>query len=82
MGNNEHTSKVFVLLEAIKQSKARYIEIQTKEGLSIYKMKLLLEDKDLVELLDGFFDEGFIVKEISKKEFDDFEGVETLNFNL
>ena len=59
-----------------------YIEIKSKEGLSIYKMKLLLEDKDLVELLDGFFDEGFIVKEISKKEFDDFEGVETLNFNL
>ena len=82
MGDNEHTSKVFVLLEAIKQSKARYIEIQTKEGLSIYKMKLLLEDKDLVELLDGFFDEGFIVKEITKKEFDDFEGVETLNFSL
>ncbi|MFN7656314.1 MAG: hypothetical protein ACK5OW_00830 [bacterium] len=82
MSNNEHTSKVFVLLEAIKQSKARYIEIKSKEGLSIYKMKLLLEDKDLVELLDGFFDEGFIVKEISKKEFDDFEGVETLNFNL
>ena len=82
MSNNEHTSKVFVLLEAIKQSKARYIEIKSKEGLSIYKMKLLLEDKDLVELLDGFFDEGFIVKEISKKEFDVFEGVETLNFNL
>jgi hypothetical protein len=82
MGNNEHTSKVFVLLEAIKQSKARYIEIKSKEGASIYKMKIILEDKDLVELLDGFFDEGFIVKEISKKEFDDFEGVETLNFNL
>jgi len=82
MSNNEHTSKVFVLLEAIKQSKARYIEIKSKEGLSIYKMKLLLEDKDLVELLDGFFDEGFIVKEISKKEFDDFEGVETLNFKF
>ena len=82
MGNNEHTSKVFVLLEAIKQSKARYIEIKSKEGTSIYKMKIILEDKDLVELLDGFFDEGFIVKEISKKEFDDFEGVETLNFNL
>lgn len=82
MSNNEHTSKVFVLLEAIKQSKARYIEIKSKDGLPIYKMKILLEDKDLVELLDSFFDEGFIVKEISKKEFDDFEGVETLNFNL
>jgi hypothetical protein len=36
----------------------------------------------MVEFLDGFFDNGFTVKEISKKEFDDFEGIETLKFNI
>lgn len=82
MSNNEHTSKIFVLLEAIAQSKAKYIEIQTKEGVSIYKMKLLMEDKDLVDLLDGFFDEGFLAKQITKDDFDSFEGIETLTFNL
>lgn len=82
MENNDHISKVFVLLESIAQSKAKYIEVLTKDDEPIYKIKLLIEDNDLIELLDGFFDNGFKVKQITKDDFDSFEGLETLNFNL
>ena len=74
-------SKVFIILDSILESKARYIEI-SKDGESIFKVKLITEAEDMVEFLDGFFDNGFTVKEISKKEFDEFEGVETLKFNI
>lgn len=74
-------SKVFIILDSILESKARYIEI-SKDGESIFKVKLITEAEDMVEFLDGFFDNGFTVKEISKKEFDEFEGIETLKFNI
>jgi len=77
----DKASKVFVILDSILESKARYIEI-SKNGESIFKVKLITEAEDMVEFLDGFFDNGFTVKEISKKEFDDFEGIETLKFNI
>ena len=77
----DKASKVFIILDSILESKARYIEI-SKNGESIFKVKLITEAEDMVEFLDGFFDNGFTVKEISKKEFDEFEGIETLKFNL
>jgi len=77
----DKSSKVFVILDSLLESKARYIEI-SKNGESIFKVKLITEAEDMVEFLDGFFDNGFTVKEISKKEFDDFEGIETLKFNI
>lgn len=77
----DKASKVFVILDSLLESKARYIEI-SKNGESIFKVKLITEAEDMVEFLDGFFDNGFTVKEISKKEFDDFEGIETLKFNI
>ena len=77
----DKSSKVFVILDSLLESKARYIEI-SKNGESIFKVKLITEVEDMVEFLDGFFDNGFTVKEISKKEFDDFEGIETLKFNI
>jgi hypothetical protein len=77
----DKASKVFIILDSILESKARYIEI-SKNGESIFKVKLITEAEDMVEFLDGFFDNGFTVKEISKKEFDDFEGIETLKFNI
>lgn len=77
----DKASKVFVILDSILESKARYIEI-SKNGESIFKVKLITEAEDMVEFLDGFFDNGFMVKEISKKEFDEFEGIETLKFNI
>ena len=77
----DKASKVFIILDSILESKARYIEI-SKNGESIFKVKLITEAEDMVEFLDGFFDNGFTVKEISKKEFDEFEGIETLKFNI
>ena len=77
----DKSSKVFVILDSLLESKARYIEI-SKNGEYIFKVKLITEVEDMVEFLDGFFDNGFTVKEISKKEFDDFEGIETLKFNI
>lgn len=82
MENNEHISKVFVILESIAQSKAKYIEISSSDGEPIFKIKIIVEDADMVDFLDGFFDKGFKVKQITKTEFDTFEGVETLDFNL
>ena len=80
--NKDHIAKVFVMLEAIAQSKAKYIEVLTKDDEPIYKIKLLIEDEDLVDFLDGFFDNGFKVKQISKEDFDSFEGLETLTFDI
>ena len=77
----DKAGKVFIILDSLLESKARYIEI-SKNGESIFKVKLITEAEDMVEFLDGFFDNGFTVKEISKKEFDEFEGVETLKFNI
>jgi hypothetical protein len=82
MENNEHISKVFVILESITQSKAKYIEISSSDGEPIFKIKIIVEDADMVDFLDGFFDKGFKVKQITKNEFDLFQGIETLDFNL
>ena len=82
MENNEHISKVFVILESIAQSKAKYIEISSSNGEPIFKIKIIVEDADMVDFLDGFFDKGFKVKQITKNEFDLFQGIETLDFNL
>lgn len=77
----DKASKVFIILDSLLESKARYIEI-SKDRESIFKIKLITETEDMVDFLDGFFDNGFTVKEISKKEFDEFESVETLKFNV
>lgn len=82
MENKDHIAKVYILLEAIAQSKAKYIEVLTKEDEPIYKIKLLIEDEDLIDFLDGFFDSGFKIKQISKEDFDSFEGLETLTFDI
>jgi sulfatase maturation enzyme AslB (radical SAM superfamily) len=82
MENKEHIAKVYIMLEAIAQSKARYIEILDKDNEPVYKIKLTVDPEDMIDFLDGFFDEGFKVREISKEDFDSFEGLETLHFNL
>ena len=82
MENKEHIAKVYVLLDAIVQSKSKYIEVLTKDGEPVYKIKLTVDAEDMIDFLDGFFDEGFKVREISKEDFDSFEGLETLHFNL
>jgi len=77
----DKASKIYIILDSLLESKARYIEILDKEE-PIYKIKLITETKDMVDFLDSFFDNGFTVREISKKEFDEFQGLETLKFNV
>ena len=81
MGNEENTSKVFVILDSLRESKAKYIEVLDGEVI-IFKVKLIVDSEDMVELLDGFFDNGFKIRQITKEDFDTFKGVETLRFNL
>ena len=81
MENKEHISKVFIILESVAQAKAKYIEISIK-GEPIFKIKLLVDSEDMVDFLDGFFDSGYTVKQITKEDFDNFEGIETLEFKL
>ena len=44
MENKEHIAKVYVLLDAIASSKAKYIEVTTKDDEPIYKIKILKID--------------------------------------
>lgn len=77
----DKASKIFFILNSILESKSKYIEV-SKDGEAVFKIKLAVEPEDMVKFLDDFFDNGFVVKEISKKDFDDFEGIETFNFNF
>ncbi len=76
-------SKVYLILESIKESKHRYIAvIDPKTGDKIMKIKMNIKDEDLSELLDGFFDNGFKIESITKKEFDSLKTDDVLNFNF
>lgn len=79
----DNISKVYVILESIKESKYKYIAITNpKDGEKIMKIKINLEEKDMVNFLDTFFDEGFIVESIDKKEFDSLVTNDILNFKI
>jgi hypothetical protein len=76
------TTKVSLIIEAVKESKVKYIEILTPKGTCAMKVKLNVDDEEMVGFLDEFYDAGFTVKKISKREFDDYEADEKINFNL
>jgi hypothetical protein len=81
MGEHK-TTKVFLLLDAVKESKSKYIEILTPSGKTAMKIKLNVDTEDMIEFLDEFYDAGFTVRKITKQEFDDYDAEEKLNFNL
>lgn len=81
MGNYK-TTKVSLILEAVKESKTKYIEILTPKGITAMKVKLNVDTGDMVEFLDEFYDAGFTIRKITKQEFDDYDAEEKLNFNL
>ena len=76
------TTKVSVLLNSVIESKMRYIEILTPDNKTAMKIKLNIENDQMVDFLDEFYDAGFIVKKISKSEFDDYDAEERLRYNL
>jgi sulfatase maturation enzyme AslB (radical SAM superfamily) len=76
-------SKVYLILESIKESKYRYIAIVNPEnGEKIMKIKMNLEDEKLMDFLDTFFDHGFKIESITKEEFDSLVTKDVMSFKI
>ncbi|MDB4326281.1 hypothetical protein N9966_00550 [bacterium] len=76
-------SKVYLILESIKESKYKYVAIiNPKNGEKIMKIKMNLEDDSLVDFFDTFFDEGFKVISIEKEEFESLKTKDILKINI
>lgn len=75
-------TKVSVILETLKEHKTKYICVTSKDGKEVMKIQLRISDEELVDFVDTFYDNGFIVKRITKGEFDDYEAEEKISFNL
>jgi hypothetical protein len=76
-------SKVYLILDSIKESKYKYIAIINLEtGEKIMKIKLNLDDESMVDFLDTFFDNGFTVTSISKEEFDSLQTEDILKYKI
>ena len=79
----DKVSKVYLILESLKESKYKYIAIiNPKNGEKIMKIKMNLEDEKLIDFLDTFFDKGFKIESISKEEFDSLVTKDILSFKL
>lgn len=80
---NNQASKIFLMLDSLKEFNTRYIAIiDPNTGDKIMKIKTNLDNDNVTELLDAFFDEGFIVESINKKEFDDLITGDVIRFNF
>jgi len=76
-------SKVFLILESIKDSNYRYIAVvDPTTGDKVMKIKMNLDPEYTSDLLDTFFDNGFKIESITKEEFDSLITDDVLNFNL
>jgi hypothetical protein len=76
-------SKVYLILDSIKESKYKYIAVINPEtGEKIMKIKLNLDDESMVDFLDTFFDNGFTVTSISKEEFDSLQTEDILKYKI
>jgi hypothetical protein len=76
-------SKVYLIMESIKESKYKYLAIiDPLTNEKIMKLKVNLEDGMMIDFLDTFFDKGFKIEKINKKEFDSLETEEVLKFKI
>lgn len=76
-------SKIFLILESIKNSKFKYIEISEAEtDKPIMVIKLNLDDESMVDFVDTFFDNGFKIRQISSIEFDLLDSDDIMTFNI
>ena len=76
-------SKVYLILESIKESKYKYVAIINPEtNEKIMKIKLNLEEDSLVDFFDSFFDEGLKVVSIKKEEFDSLKTEDIMKIKL
>lgn len=46
------------------------------------KIKLNLGDQEMVDFVDTFFDNGFIIESIDKEEFDSLQTNDIMNFKF
>ncbi len=70
-------------MESIKESKYKYLAIiDPISNEKIMKLKVNLEDGMMVDFLDTFFDKGFKIEKIDKKEFDSLQTEEVLKFKI
>lgn len=83
MSDKKIISKVSVLLEAIKESKQKYIAVISPEtGEKVMMIKHNLTDDSYIDFLDTFFDHGFKIEAIDKKDFDSLSDDDVLSFNI
>jgi len=83
MNSLDSVSKVFVILQTIKDSKFKYISVvDPSDDKPIMKIKLNLDEDGMVDFLDTFFDAGFVIKQISKIEFDSLETNDIVKYNI
>lgn len=76
-------SKIFLILESIKNSKFKYIEISdAATDKQIMVIKLNLDDESMVDFVDTFFDNGFKIRQISSIEFDLLDTDDVMTFNI
>ena len=76
-------SKVYLILESIKETKYKYVAIINPEtNEKIMKIKLNLEEDSLVDFFDAFFDEGLKVVSIKKEEFDSLKTEDIMKIKL
>jgi len=76
-------SKVYLILDSIKESKYKYIAVINPEnGEKIMKIKMNLDEDNLMGFLDTFFDNGFKIEQITKKEFDSLKTDDILKYKF
>lgn len=79
---SKKTTKVSLIVQAVTESKVKYIEVLTPKGSCAMKIKLNVDSDDMVGFLDEFYDAGFTVRKITKQDYDEFDADEKLDFNL
>jgi hypothetical protein len=83
IGSLNPITKVFLILESIKNSKFKYIEIiDASNDKSIMFIKLNLDDETMIDFVDTFFDNGFKIRQISSMEFDLLQTDDIMTFNI
>jgi hypothetical protein len=76
------TTKVSLIVGSLQENKLKYIEVLTPNGTTAMKIKLNVESGEMVHFLDEFHDAGFIIRKITKEEFDKYEAEDKINFNI
>ena len=79
----DEISKVYLILESNDGFKSKYMSIvNPNDGDKIMKIKMGLNTTELGGLLDSFFNNGFVINEITENEFNILTKEDTLKFKI